>query len=278
MTLYVRTIISQFALQILTMIKETILNKLPTWYKEINPEKHYLVLTNDMDSYYSCDFLRKRFKDIKVGGFYDFKKGLFLNKERTEGKQPIYVDLSISEGMTFDNHYSFIKNPMAINPNVNTTIYNRKYNGSTLAVILSLFDKDFSQVNETYLTALLYIDGWYIGYYNKGGAYKDINIYWYEALGLKEYLLPILEQHDANYFVEFGREYRLNEEIYIDGAGKLYCGNKIPLPKCTFELVQPVERRFCQKYEALAINNADSRKIFTSAETYYNKYTISLRR
>lgn len=259
-------------------MKENILKNLPTWYKEINPEKHYLVLTNDMDSYNSCDFLLRQFKGIKVGGYYDFKKGLYLNKERTEGKQPIYVDLSISEGMTFDNHYSFIKNPMAINPNVNTTIYNRKYNGSTLAMILSLYGKDLSEVSETYLTALLYIDGWYIGYYNKGGAYKDINILWYENLGMKEYLLPILEQHDAQYFIDFGRQYHLNEEIHINNEGFLYSGADVRLPQVAFELVQPVQIKYYQKYEALAIFNRGEEEIYTSAETFQNKYVISLRR
>lgn len=260
------------------MIKENILNNLPTWYKEINPDKHYMVLTNDMDSYYSCDFLRKQFKGLTIGGYYDFKKGLYLNKERTEGKQPIYIDLSISKGMTFDNHYSFVKNPMAINPNINTTVYNRKFNGSTLAILLSLFNKDLSTVSETYLTALLCIDGWYIGYYNKGGKYKDINILWYENLGMKEYLLPILEQHDSQYFIDFIRQYQINEEIHISQDGELYCGAKITLPKFTFELVQPVQRKICDKYEALAIFNRGEEEIYTSAETYYNKYTISLRR
>lgn len=259
------------------MIRSDISKQFPEWYKQLNPERHYLVMTNDFDSYYSCQFLMNRFK-LKVGGYYDFESGLYLNEERTEGKQPIYVDLSISEGMTFDNHYTFIKNPLAINPNVNTNVYYKKYNGSTLALLYGLYNIDFSELDECHLTALLCIDGFYIGYYNKGGKYRDINLYWYDALGCKDSVVPILEKYDQKHFIDFNLAYSLDEGIYIDEEGCLYCATDAPLPKCKFELVQPVQKEFVSKYKAQTIHNADSHNILVSAETYINDYVINLRR
>lgn len=256
------------------MIKQTILNKFPEWYEDLTPDKYYLVLSNDFDSYYSCKLLKDKFK-LKVGGYYEFNSGLWLNKERTEGKAPIYVDLSIVEGKTFDNHFTFINNPQAINPNINTTVYNRKFNGSTLALLYALYDKDLNKLNEIALTALLCIDGWYIGYYKDNGRWKDINIFWYEALGMKEILLPILEAHDNQYFINFAKQYKLNEPIHMSEDGYLYCAANPPLPECKFTLYLPVTKKYVSKYEAQTMYDKHKDDIFTGAETYYNQYSIS---
>lgn len=258
------------------MIKNSLIEEFPTWYKDIDPDKHYLVMTNDFDSYYSCKYLNKRFK-LKVGGYYEFESGLWLNAERTEGKQPIYVDLSISEGMTFDNHFTFIKNPLAINPNVGTSVYNRKYNGSTLALIYALYDRDLDELDENALTALLCIDSWHYGYYNKGGTYRDINLRWYDALGMSENLLPILEQHDMSYFTDFISRFNLKESIRIKN-GYLHWDVTPPLPVCQFELVQSVKKQFTSKLLAQSIYNKEPNSILVSAETYKDEYVINLRR
>lgn len=258
------------------MIKDNILGKFPKWYKEIDKNKYYMVLTNDFDSYFSCKTLNRLF-GINIGGYYDFDSGLWLNKEIAEGKEPIYIDLSLTKGKSFDNHFTFIKNSEAINPNVNVSIYNRKFNGSALALICGLYDIDLSEKTETNLTALLAIDGWYRGYYNKGGKYKDINIYWMDELGMKDYLLPILEAHENQYFIDFTRKYCLNEEIYIDN-GYLQCAVNVSLPHCQFELVQPVAKKYISKYDAQRLYAQNSNSIFTGAETYYNQYSISLKK
>lgn len=189
-------------------MKQQLLNKMPKWYKDLDPQKHYLVMTNDFDSYYSCKTIQ-HYTGLEIGGYYSFDGGLYLNRETTDNKEPIYVDLSIVEGKTFDNHFTCLHNPQAINPNVMTNIYYKKYNGSTLALICSLFGKDMSKLSEKSLTTLLCVDGWYIGYYNKGGRYKDINIYWYEMLGMEKYLLPILQERDNQYFVDHMKKYKL---------------------------------------------------------------------
>lgn len=265
------------------MITENILNKLPTWYKDINEDKQYLVLTNDFDSLLSCGELQKIF-DIQIGGYYSFESGLWLNKERTQGKEPIFVDLSILKGKTFDNHYTFMKNNESINLNGNISTYNRKFNGSALALICALYNIDLSKKTTTQLTTLLAIDGWYRGYYNKGGKYKDINLYWMDALHMTDYLLPILESNKQQYFIDFTKRYCLNEEIYMDDfvdIGHLKCQiNWVQneLPDCKFELVQPVTKKYISKYEAQKIYNNDKDKIFSGAETYYNQYSVSLKK
>ena len=258
------------------MIKNNILSKFPKWYEDIDKNKQYLILTNDFDSYFSCKEMNRLF-GIEIGGYYSFDSGLWVNKEIAFGKEPIFIDLSILEGKTFDNHFTFMENTESINPNVNVSIYNRKFNGSTLALICALYDIDLSKKKSNNLITLLCIDGWYRGYYNKGGKYKDINIHWMDELGMTDYLLPILESHNNQYFINFTKRFRLNEEIYIDD-GYLQCAIDIPLPLFQFELVQPVKKQYVSKYAALTIYNNSKESIFTGAETYYNQYSISLKK
>lgn len=236
-----------------------------------------MVLTNDFDSYYSCAVL-KHCCNLEIGGFYSFDTGLYLNKEISQGKEPIYVDLSVVEGKTFDNHFSFIRNPESINPNILTDIYYKKFNGSTLALICSLFNRDLSQYSEESLTALLCIDGWFIGYYNKGGRYKDINIYWYEMLGMDKYLLPLLENNDNQYFRDHINKYELNTQITIHDNHLQCSADYIKLPTYEFELVQPVKNVFMSKYQLRSLYAENPQKIFTLAETYKDQYSVSLRK
>jgi hypothetical protein len=261
----------------LKMINENILSKLPTWYKEIDKDKNYLVLTDDFDSYFSCVELIKMF-GIRIGGYYGFDSGLWINKERTQGKEPIFIDLAKISGKTFDNHYTFMKNPESINPNVNVSTYYRKFNGSTFALICALYDIDLSRKSENYLTKSLCIDGWYSGYYNDGGRYKDVNIDWMDALGMNHFLLPILKSHDKQYFDDFAKQYGLKEKINISDDGYLHCEVDVKLPKCQFELVQPVTQKRVTKSEAEFIYSKDKDTIFTGAETYLNRYSISLKK
>ena len=257
------------------MIKQSIKDKFPTWYKDLDKDKYYLVLTNDFDSYYSCKFLMERF-NLDIGGFYDFETGLWLNAERTSGKQPIYVDLCIANEKTFDNHYTFIHNPNAINPNQAITTYNQKYNGSTLALICALYDRNLAELSETTLTALIAIDSWHYGYYNKGGKYRDVNLFWYKALGMSEYLLPILEKHDMQYFVDFISEYRLKEPIIMDD-GFLFCAAGITLPEYKFVLTNPVKKMFVLKERLQLMYRDNPESIVTSAETYSNHYSVNVK-
>ena len=253
-------------------MNKILIDKFPTWYKDLTPQKHYLVLSNDYDSYYSCTVLKNVF-GLEIGGYYSLKDGLYLNAEHTEGKEPIFVDLSVTRRKTFDNHFTFINNPESINPNIITNTYYKKYNGGTLPLLCSLYNRDLSKYSENTLTILLCIDGWYIGYYNKGGRYKDVNIYWMEMLDMDKYLLPILESHDNQYFTDFIKEHHLKTTITMEN-NHLYCERNINIPDYEFELVQPVTRENMSTYELRSIYEKDPDSIITTAECFKDSYSI----
>lgn len=252
-------------------MNDSLKNRFPDWYKDLNKEKDYLVMSDDYDSYFSCRVLMELF-DLEIGGYFSFSSGLWLNKERTEGKQPIYVDLSIAKGRTFDNHRTFIKNPQAINPNMNISTYSDKYNGSTLALICSLYDYEITDNKR--LTTLLCIDGWYRGYYNENGAYRHVNVKWYKAFGMEDKLLPILEENDQDYFTDYIEKYNINAKITMTN-NKLHCDTNIPLPDCSYKLALPVRRYTTNKEQVQSIYEEDPDCIITSAETFKNRYCYS---
>lgn len=231
------------------------------------------MLSNDLDSYLSCRTLTELF-GLEIGGFYEFDSGLWLNRERTEGKEPIYVDVSIAQGKCFDNHYTFINNPQAVNPNIGVTRYNRKYNGSTLALVCALYDYPILE-SRIQLSTLLCIDGWYYGYYNQGGKYRDINLDWYTTLGMLDILLPILEKNDKKYFSDYIKKYELTKKIVIENKKLISAG--LDLPDCEFELSVPVHLGKLSKEKAQEMYKNDPERIMSSAETYIDSYIISER-
>lgn len=260
-----------------TLIKQELLNKLPDWCKsDLSPDNYYLVCTDDMDSFYSCTRLSTLF-GLEIGGFYDFNSGLWLNEEKIEygWKKPIFVDLSISHDQyCYDNHKTFISNPNVVNPNIIQREYHKKYNMGTIALICALYG-GVDQMDDKLRTMLLTIDGGYSGYYNAGGKWRHINLYWMDMLGLTDYLLPILKKHDANYFRNFASDYHLNEKITIVNGylkTKYNCG----LPDYKFELVQPVQKVFYSKNEAIKLHNRDKERILVSAETRRDSYVLNL--
>ena len=260
-----------------THMKKELLDLMPDWCKDFEPDNYYLVLTDDADSCLSCQRLKTLF-GLEVGGFYDFKKGLFINDKRTDNgwKSPIFVDLSVSEGYAFDNHYSFINNPNKANPNLyKRTYYNQKYCGGTLMFIASLYG-GVDKLSEKLRTALIAVDGFYIGYYNKGGKYRNINLWWLDKLGLTDYLLPILEKHDMQYFRDFILEYQLGEKIWIDDEGYLHC-HAFGVPGVKFENQFETEQVFTNRFQAMKMHK-NGRPIFVSAATYENDYVLNIKK
>ena len=253
-------------------MNQQLLEKLPQWYHDITPEEFYLVLTNDMDSYYSCRILQKH-TGINIGGFYSFDSGLYLNLDCVKNKEPIYVDLSISKGKAFDNHYAFIRNPESVNPNIITRPYFKKYNGGTLPLVAAIYG-DTDSYSEYQWITLLSVDSFYSGYYSKGGAFRDINIFWYDMLGITDYVVPILDRWTADDFLNFIRQEELNEQIHINENGELACNN---LPSGYFELVQPIEKQYMTKWEAVVLYEKQRDKIMVSNEAYSGKYILNLK-
>lgn len=257
-------------------IKQDLLNKFPDWYKSLNKEDYYLVLTDDCDSLFSCKRLNTLF-GLEIGGFYDFKSGLWLNEEKTDSgwKTPIFVDLSVGQDkLCFDNHRTFIKNPNRVNPNnIPKARFNEKYNFGTITLVSALYG-GVDRMNEELRTMLLAVDGGFIGYYNKGGKYSHINLYWLEKLGLTEYLVPILEKHDMKYFQDFSVEHGLYDKITITPDGYLDTPT-YRVPDYQFELVQPIQKVFASKYEVTQRIKRNE-KIIVSAETYENEYVLNI--
>lgn len=256
-------------------MEQQLLQKLPQWYSKISPDDYYLVLTNDMDSYYSCRILESC-TNINIGGFYSFDSGLYLNPDYSKNREPIFVDLSIAEGKTFDNHYTFIYNPESVNPNVIKRPYHKKFNGGTLPLAAVLFD-DFEAYTDYQWMTILAVDSFYYGYYNKDGAFRDINIYWFEMLGITDYVVPILERKTADDFSKFIKQEGIKEQIDVNDDGKLVCRKHIELPSGRFELVQPIEKRFMPKWEAVVLYQKQRDKIMVSSETYSDKYVLNLK-
>ena len=257
-------------------IKQDLLNKFPDWYKDLNKEDYYLVLTDDSDSLFSCKRLNTLF-GLEIGGFYDFKSGLWLSKEKTDSgwKTPIFVDLSVGQDqLCFDNHRTFLKNHNRVNPNnIPKARFNEKYNFGTITLVSALYG-GVDRMNEELRTMLLAVDGGFIGYYNKGGKYSHINLYWLEKLGLTEYLVPILEKHDMKYFQDFSVENGLYDKITITPDGYLDTPT-YRVPDYQFELVQPIKKVFASKYEVTQRIKRNE-KIIVSAETYENEYVLNI--
>lgn len=253
-------------------MNKQLLDKFPTWYRDIDKNKNYLVLSNDFDSYYSCVILHQLF-GVQIGGYFSLNDGLYLNPERSKGKEPIYVDLSITNGKCFDNHMTFIKNPECINPNILKPDYYHKYNGSTLSFLCALYGRDLSTYSEKQLNTMIAIDGWFAGYYKYNGRFRNVTMNWMKLFEVDKYLLPILEQHDTQYFYDCINHYHINEKIIMQ-ENHLYCNVKTHIPTCEFELAYKVKRDNFSRYtvENIYSNNADS--IITTAETFRNQYSI----
>ena len=146
-----------------SLLDKSLLDKLPDWWKNINNEDYYLVMTDDCDSLFSCQRLHTLF-GLEIGGFYSFEKGLYENDVITDlgWKTPIYVDLSIGRNqLTFDNHRTFIPNSNRVNPNVIQREYKNKYNFSTLTFLIGLYG-GIEKMNDLLKTMLLAVDGGYI--------------------------------------------------------------------------------------------------------------------
>mgnify|MGYP000866489513 FL=1 len=253
-------------------MKEELKCKLPKWYKSINSDNYYLVLSNDLDSYFSCLLLNK-LTGIQIGGYFSLNDGLYLNSKYSKEKEPIYVDLSITHGKCFDNHLTIIKNSECINPNIITQDYYQKYNGSTLSFLCSLYDRDLSKYSDKQLNIMIAIDGWFAGYYKYNGKFRDTTIQWMKLFEVDKYLIPLLETHDAEFFYHFIDGYQLNSKIIIKN-NHLYCSKKIYIPTCEFELVQKTSRSNLSKNQVENIYNTDSNSIITAAETFRNQYSI----
>lgn len=186
-------------------------------YKEMFPkcieENRGLILSNDIDSLFSCYMLNK-IKGLNITHFYDFKHIYDLNNSYNKDKL-IGVDIDFVEYPCWGNHTTYNYNPKCANINNLLRIginrnYTEKFCVSTLLTIISYFDYDISHLNEEQKQVLLCIDSTYKGYrFNK----KLFSQYMID-FGLEE-LLDTVENTSNNTFEYIRDKYNLNGNIKV---------------------------------------------------------------
>jgi len=255
-------------------MKQELINHFAGWYLDlqIHPENYYLVLTDDMDSFYSCRFLSKRF-GIKIGGFYKFGEGVYLTEDaKNSNKQPIYVDCSVVKDgvMCFDNHRCVLTNHMVINPNLindrwDDYGYSGKYCGGTLMFLCALYCGDyFSELEKEFMLA---VDSFFVGWYRADGRFREVNETWLDLLEMPD-LRRILNEHDYKYFQNLIAKYQLKEKIdIIDGHLVTYADI---LPHDKFYLEVPTKNRIVHKSELVQMEIKNN--IYNAAEVYKGVY------
>lgn len=253
------------------MIQKNLEAKLNEWYRDLNGKDYALVLTDDIDSLSTCQYLQAKFPSLEVGGFFNFG-ALYINMERAIGKKWVYVDADLTSGRCFGNHRAPIYNPLAVNPNtIAPKAYNQKYVGSTLLWVMALYNEDLSGFSEEQLIGLLAVDSAYIGYYNKNGAFKHINRRWFSALGYPE-LSDFLEAHKKEDFEQYIGQNNLSAKINIKGG---YLSSVLNVPyDYKFELLAEYKKQFVTLEQLEKMDKSD---IFSVVETYSGKFVVRKR-
>lgn len=192
-------------------------NQLPNWYKDLNNAK--LMLSNDIDSLSSCYVLSKLF-NCEIKAFYDFKALYLTNIEDKKEYIGVDIDATNQKARVFGNHVTYFKNDNAIslNRDITRNNYTKKFAGSTLITIMSLYDIDISQFTTEQLEVLISIDTAFKQYFFDANLFKK----WY--IDILEYpeFVDIVQRHDKEYFYKIIRKYKLHELIHIDDEGYLY--------------------------------------------------------
>lgn len=207
------------------MLNKEYVQKIPDWWRN---DKYYdLVLSNDLDSLFSCEIL-KQVKGWQIQYFNHDFESMGVTDE-SNGEEPISVDLSITYGKTYDNHVVLLTenddfNPESINFNVVDRVsrknYFQKYCGSTLLMIWSLYDLPLPESEEAKMI-LLAIDSTYKGFYSPYTNDNNSNKkYLLEVMGFQE-LYETLERHVQNDFSKVIYKYNLSAKIDVH-KGHLY--------------------------------------------------------
>jgi hypothetical protein len=271
-------------------MKREIRESLPTWYENINPEEYYLVLSDDMDSLLSSALLCRRFEGLKIGAFFNFQI-LAENKEITEGKKPIFVDVDLFEGMCFGNHPTVSVNSMAINLNkeIGSESYHEKYAGSVFMMLLSLYNIDLKGFTDEQLLFSLSVDSAMKGYYVP--KFKRQWLYWFiNVLQLRE-LKELVTTYQEKAFHRISFKYDAKSKILLDDETfKLYTdidieginedlAFDIQLPDTTFNHISAKFTKHKSDYSNIkSLVDYFNLKMFSNARTYENTLKYSYQR
>lgn len=201
-------------------MKKEIKEVFPSW---VNDNKYYdLVLSNDLDSLFSCQLL-EMVKGWKVN-YYNWNFKALGKTDYAYSDEKIGVDLSLIHGKCFDNHVVMMNkndtyNPESANFNIVDKIsrenYFTKYCGSTLLQIWSLYDIPLPVTEEGKLI-LLTIDSTFKGFYSGWPQPRAANKkYLVDYMGFPE-LYEILQTHKQSDFTNLFRKYNLNGKIDME--------------------------------------------------------------
>lgn len=266
----------------LRMNKEYREKELPQWFKEINKEEYFLVLSNDIDSLLTCAFLNNKF-GLEIGGYYSFDSLYKNTKVSTEGKKPIYIDADMVKGLCFGNHVTVYNNPKAItlNKSIKSQNYTDKYAGSTLLMVMSLFDFDFSTLSEKELVLLSCVDSAFLGYYNS--RFNSVWRHWHEDILEIDGLSDVLHKYTSEELNGYIDNYSLRNCFYIK-EGKLYRGGvKVAnfLSEVSMFLIDDLqlstsEWELKKNFKQTRNRRLESNQIpISSSRTYKNSWVIS---
>lgn len=200
-------------------MKSNIKELFPSW---INDNKYYdLIMSNDLDSFFSCQLLEMA-NGWQPNCFNSNFKSMGIT-EYANGNEAIGVDLSLINGKTFDNHVVMMNsndtyNPESANFNIIDRIsrenYFSKYCGSTLLMTWSLYDVPLPATEEAKMI-LLCIDSTFKGFYSGWPLPREANKkYLVDYMGFDD-LYTILERHKQIEFTDLIRKYKLNGKITL---------------------------------------------------------------
>lgn len=199
----------------------------PKWTTELSEDKDFLILSDDLDSLFSCAILNKLF-GVKVKGFYNFYN-LYLadEKEKLRHQSAIGVDTDFTRLKCFGNHLTNNNNNKCANLNnifnIKTSNYTDKFAGSTLLTILSLYDMHdwVNSLSEEAQMVLLCVDSSFLGYFYNGHI-QYIHKKWFTRLGF-ENLYNLIKTKNKSDFEKINRKYNLKGKItYLQDTKLLY--------------------------------------------------------
>lgn len=269
-------------------------DKFPSWCSN-NKNTYDLVLSDDSDGLLVSNFLEYQNWDSTTY-FYDFK--MLYKKANYETDNSIIgcdIDFADKDARCWGNHVTALQkeeiNPNSANLNNTEKItrnnYRTKYAGSTIAIVLSYYDYDVSNLSEQARMLIMCIDSHYYGFYN---GFHDTQRKW--LVDVLEYpeLYDIILKYKEQDFIDLARSLKIkiprqgkkdrDGKIWINEGGYLeteidlqgisdILGKKIALPNCKFEPF------FDENQIKLVSLYADTSKLFKRSQIQQNIFSYA---
>lgn len=240
----------------------------------------YLVLTNDIDSLISCNFLMKNY-GIPIGGFYDFKEWR-KSSNVIYGKRsiPFFVDGDISYPYyCVGNHPRLTKNSNCfnLNQNIGERNYTKKIACSTFYVLLWLNNmKAYNKMTFKQKELLLMLDSFYMQYFKFNNIWNVWNKYC-----KTEDLTDIVKRKTYDEWEELSIELGLSKHIYLKNNSLVfgfdidYINNQFDIKITTPDIVFDKSMLQLDIVECKATDDIIEKDIFSGARIYKNSFRYS---